>query len=60
MSEIARIEKVDPVKAERNLVLELVEAEREKLRNLKTNPKGMTHGEVQDRIARCDRILAEG
>lgn len=50
----------NPIEDEHELVLELVRRERERLRNLSTNPRGMTHGQVQDRIAACDRILAVG
>lgn len=46
--------------AHAGLARELIRKERESLRGLKSNPKGMTHGQVQDRIAACESILAGG
>lgn len=39
------------------LVRHLVAARRTHLSNLKSNPKGMTHGDVQQEIVACTRIL---
>ncbi len=39
------------------MVLTIVRVYRDKLYGLKSNPEGMTHGDVQDHLASCDRIL---
>ncbi len=39
------------------MVLAVILVYREKLCGLKSNPKGLTHGDVQNHLAACDRIL---
>ena len=40
-----------------DMVLTIIRQYRDKLCALKSNPKGMTHGDVQNHLAACDRIL---
>ena len=49
-----RLDGLSPTDA---MIRRLVEAHRTKLQNLRTNPKGMTHGDVQADLAACERIL---
>ena len=55
--EAAPRESLNATAGDAALIRTVVRQYREKLLSLKSNPKGMTHGEVQAHLAACDRIL---